>query len=384
MPSPRHNTTKAFPAVAKGFFKLIEDINDVELGDVIYVPEYFSCSVSTLRSGGLSVGNTCRSSNRQAVTDRIFSPGHKAMYLLATEVQRRKEQLAAVTRWDGREMVLAPQEGETSANMNQIVARPPRGKPPIACVKFTAIPAGAFSLKTVAKAVATSPAVQLSKLRAIANEKLHDKLGSRFKSFFVLRNDGCRFRQGMPLAGDDQKRDPGAWLIHALLDYADLHCGGVDGTVNTEAWQQENNTRAELDSLMVNIPERYLGVPDAWKKNVLTVYNLNYASRCAPSFLTFLRDHGCTFLHRDGFYGEIQDQMVREMADQMVERVVKTAGVFREFLPAAVESALKRLDDLADAWAGLRDDVRPEAYAEPASALSEAEPTTRYGVKRGR
>lgn len=383
MPSPRHNTTKAFPAVAKGFFKLIEDINDVELGDVIYVPEYFSCSVSTLRSGGLSVGNTCRSSNRQAVTDRIFSPGHKAMYLLATEVQRRKEQLAAVTRWDGRGMVLAPQEGETSANMNQIVARPPQGKPPIARVKFTAIPADSFNLKTVAEAVATSPAIQLTDFRAAAGERLVAKLGAEFRSFFLLRNDGTTYRQGMPLAGDEQKRDPGTWLIHALLDYADHHCGGVDGTVNTEAWQQDSELRTEVDSLTADIQDRYLSVPDAWKKNTLDVYNRDYSSRRTP-FLDFLVDHGCTFLHRDGFYGEIQDQMVREMADQMVERVVKTAGVFREFLPAAVEGALKRLDDLADTWAGLRDDVRPEAYAEPASALSEAEPTTRYGVKRGR
>lgn len=385
MPSPRHNTTKAFPAVAKGFFKMLEDIDDIELGDIVYVPEYFACSPSTLRSGGLSVGDTCRSDNKTEIVKKIFGSGHKAMYLLATEVQRRREQPSSVTRWDGRGMVLTPQEDRTpaNANTNQIVAKPVQGRPPIARVKFTAIPADSFNMKTVAEAVATSPAVQLSDLRAAANEKLVTKLSAKFKSFFVLRNDGTTYRQGMPLAGDEQKRDPGTWLIHALLDYADHHCGGVDGTVSTEAWQQDNEFRTEVDSLVETIRDRYLSVPDVWKKDTLNVYNRNYSSRHAP-FLEFLRDHGCTFLHRDGFYEEIRDQMVREMADQMVERIVKTAGIFREFLPTAVEGALKRLDDLADTWAGLRDEVRPEAYTEPASALAETEPTTRYGVKRGR
>lgn len=379
MPSPRHNTSKAFPAVAKGLFKQFENTIDLETGDVVYVPEYFACSPSTLRSGGLSVGDTCRSDNRTETVEKVFGPGHRAMYLVATQVMRQRERTETpITRWDGSGMVLV----SPGSVGNQIAPRtaPVVEKLPFERIDFVAIPAESFGLKTVAEAVAEAVAVDQSEVRSTAGDRLVENLGGDFRSFFLLRNDGCLFRQGLPLAGDDQRRDPGTWLIHSLLDYAGSHCGGVDGAVNREAWQQDSPCRDKPDQLVEDIRTRYVQVHESWKKDTLNVFNR--AGRDKAQFLEFLKCHGCTFLHRDGFWDDIQNQMVREMADQMVERIVKTAGVFREFLPSAVEGALKRLDELADRWAAFRDGTDPENYTVPASALAETEPTTRYGVKR--
>ncbi len=379
MPSPRHNTTKAFPAVAKGLFKQFENTIDLETGDVVYVPEYFACSPSTLRSGGLSVGETCRTDNRLETVEKVFGPGHRAMYLVATQVLRQRERAAApITRWDGSGMVLVSPGGVG----NQVAPRtaPVVEKLPFTRIDFVAIPAESFGLKTVAEAVATSPAVCQSDICSTAGDRLVESLGEDFRMFFLLRNDGRLYRQGLPLPDDGEKRDPGTWLIHSLLDYAESHCGGVDGAVNREAWQQDSPCRDKPDQLVEDVRTRYVQVHESWKKDTLNVFNR--AGRDKAPFLEFLKCHGCTFLHRDGFWNDIRNQMVREMADQMVERIAKTAGVFREFLPAAVDGALKRLDELADRWAAFRDETDPENYTAPASALAETEPTTRYGVKR--
>ena len=88
MPSAKHKTKAPPPVVAAGFFTIVENPDDLKVGDLLYIPDYVRFSNSTASSYDISNGDTSRSDNRASLVANLFgSLGPRgARYLLATDV----------------------------------------------------------------------------------------------------------------------------------------------------------------------------------------------------------------------------------------------------------------------------------------------------------
>lgn len=373
-------TVKSLPPIAKGGFEplALSDVNELEIGDVIYVPNYRSFASSTLRANGLSIGNTRRAANSKRVVNRIFGRGHQSMVLIVSDLDRAVDNPLIV--WDRFGLVLANNQTSGDNQVGKTTAKRPQR---IVRASFIAIPTLAFSAKNVSDILMNAAAADPLLMRGSLSARLRQKTDGKIGNLFLLRND-C---MGLDRPGPPQ--DTGSWVAHALLDYARQWFDGIAPSGHRsymqEPWQANVRvSQAEyattIDELSDEVAENAVAVPtDSWANQNLVVMSRGTGN--IPLF-AFLRDHGCTFMRRQGFCDEIVSRLAWETANKTADRIAEVGQALDKILSTAAQDVRQRLASMADAWRAVGGDVDPETFASLAKSFVEIQPNVAYNSRR--